>query len=164
MFDAGFSETPAADCPGARAPCGCLFLLRLVGPSASDALSTDDRGSWIGLGHARWRARWCPSCGGRVGIFRPELVLAWRRFLAARERHAPALELRERDDVAVYCAANGFGTLEGEGYSAQARSPTDQAELGCAWDPDHERWYPWLSFAPPASLARDPFVPGSLDD
>ncbi len=161
MFDAGFSETSAADCPGARASCVCLFLLRL--DTQGEALSTDDRGSWIGLGYTRWRARWCPSCGGRVGVFRPELVAAWRRFLAARARHAGALDLRDREDVAAYCLANGFGTLEGEGYVAAARSGDDCAELGCAWDPDHERWYPWLSFDPPAGLARDPFVPGSLD-
>ena len=163
MFGDGFQETPVKDCPGARARCGCLFLLRSIGPAASEALSTDDSGSWLGLGYTRWRARWCPSCGGRVGTFRPELLAAWRTFLSARERHDGALGLREREELAAYCAANGFGLLDGAGYSASATSSADCAELGCSWDPDHERWYPWLWFAPPARLLRDPFVPGSTD-
>ncbi len=161
MFDGWFEATAATDCPGARAHCRCLLLLRFV--TGTDALGTDEHGSWVGFGHTRWRLRWCPSCGGQVGVFRPELVAAWSRFLAARERHGPALELRDREAVAAYCAANGFGALEGEGYSAAGRSAEDCAQLGCAWDPDHERWYPWLAFAPPDDLARDPFVPGSLD-
>ncbi len=164
MFGEGFQETPVEGCPGARKRCGCLFLLRLVDREGGPALSTDDSGSFVGLGHTRWRARWCPSCGGRVGTLRPELLAAWRRFLAARARHDGALGLREREELAAYCAANGFGPLDGAGYSASATSAADCAELGCSWDPDHERWYTWLSFAPPADLAGDPFVPGSLDD
>jgi hypothetical protein len=156
-----------SDPPGTSAPCRCFTLLELLedypeGPFTEVFASFDSAGGYgVKAGYLLTRWRWCPGCGGQLGKYRPELVLARARYHAA-VRGPYASLLHGRQDPKAFragCLANGARVVTDDAMSIELHDTDASLIIGAQWDPDHDCWYSYARFAPDEALSALPFVP-----
>jgi hypothetical protein len=158
-----------SDPPGTSAICRCFTLLELLedypeGPFTDIFASFDSAGGY-GVqakdGYTLKRWPWCPGCGGKLGKYRPELVEARSRYHAAvTGPYAPLL--KGRQDPAAFragCEGQGARVVTDQDMWLELHDAAASLRVGAQWDPDHDCWYSYGTFAPREELLQRPFVP-----
>lgn len=152
-------SVPGNDAP----PCRCFFALeRALGePEGPFRIELRDP-SWLGYAEvtlAGVQLRYCPRCGGRLGAFREEAIVAHGRY---REALAGYTFLCGRLDYEVaggQCVARGCA-LEAQGELQRSWVDADRhLRVVIQWDPDHECLYGFAEFVPGPELSARPFRP-----
>lgn len=157
----------ARQAPGTSAPCDCFAFLELL-VDHPDGPFTEIFAHWLSsggygvkVGHLLIPWPWCPACGGKLGMYRPELVEAHRRYRAACAGPYAAL-LRGRQDPADFraaCEQLGATTLSTDSMCSSFLDGSASLSIRLQWDPDHDCWYSHAEFAPDASLLESRFLP-----